>query len=294
MDLAFWGLRDHPFRINVLPHAAYPLPGQVAARQQILAAFEQGERVAVLHGPHGVGKSVISQQIVHACETEEMTSAWAACVPHTGSQALFQMLLADLGLPFILRTPVELRLQFIEHLLRSAQSNKRFVLVNDEAHHLAAETLEHLRPLVELVTANGRPVTHLLLVGTSDLLQVLEQPEVAGLSAWVGCKLPLDPLDVETALTFLQMQWNRAGGHAQKQATTEAWRMLAELGKGTPLLMHRLARSAFQLAKISDQDTLDAEAVWEAAHELRLTPEAAPDEETHSAIPLRTDLKESA
>jgi hypothetical protein len=110
------------------------------------------------------------------------------------------------------------------------------------------------------------------------------------LSAWVGCKLPLDPLDIETALAFLQTQWNQAGGQAQKQATPEAWRMLAELGQGIPLIMHRLARSSFQLAKLNDQETLDAEAVWEAAHELRLTQDADEAE----AIPLRTDLKESA
>jgi type II secretory pathway predicted ATPase ExeA len=294
MDLAFWGLHERPFRTSILPPSATPLSGQIAARQQILQAFQEGERIAVLHGPHGVGKSLVAQQILASCEELGMTSAWAACVPHVGSQALLQMFLADLGLSFSLRTAIELRLQLIEHLLPLVQSGKSVVFVGDEAHHLAPETMEHLRPLVEIVSVQGTPVLHLLLVGTDHLIRQLEAPEVAGLAAWVGRTTPLTSLETSSAVAFLHEQWKQAGGQPDRQGSAEAWTMLAELGQGNPLLLQRLARAAFALAEQQQQAVLDAEAVWEAAHELHLLQSPAIEDDVTPALPLRSNFKESA
>lgn len=296
MDLAYWGLRERPFRISVAPHGAFSLPAQESVRQQIIQAFQNGERVAVLSGPHGVGKSLVAQQVVADYEAAGLASAWAACVPHAGSQALFQMFLADLGQPFSIRSAIELRLQLIEQILPMIQEGKSILLVNDEAHHLAPEILEHLRPLVEIISPLGSPAVQVLLVGTEQLLQQLMQPEAAGLYAWVGCRPSLLPLDTQTAEQFLRSQWQQAGGHPERQATAEAWTMLAELGQGIPLMLNRLARSAFHLAQEMELATLDAEAVWEAGIDLGLADPQGLDADQDQTVPMpvRPSLKESA
>jgi cyanate lyase len=69
--------------------------------------------------------------------------------------------------------------------------------------------------------------------------------------------------------------------------------MLVEMGHRMPLEMNRLARHAFRLAVQLEQHTLDAEAVWEAAHELGLSNDDVEDELT-VPIPVRGTLKESA
>jgi type II secretory pathway predicted ATPase ExeA len=292
MDLAHWGLRERPFRITVAPHGARLLPGQLQVHQEILSSFQHGERVAVMYGPHGVGKTLVAQQVVAALEEQGLSSAWAACVPGVEGQAVYQMLLADLDQPFVIRSAVELRLSMTAHLLDLAGQDKSIVVVCDEAQHLSPGVLEELRPMVDLVSSIGSPVVHVLLVGTEQIIQQMDHPSAAGLRAWMGCRPALTPLDAESAVAFLQHQWKHAGGQPRTHASAEAWSMLAELGQGIPLMMNRLARQAFHLAQVQGLTSLDAEAVWEAAHDLGLTIEGESEETVR--LPVRSGLRESA
>ena len=97
MDWAYWGLQENPFRITLAPDQLTLFPNQAYAAKQIQRAFALGERVAVLMGPTGIGKTTLAQNLVAQFENEGIHSAWAACVPIVSSQALLQMLLADLG-----------------------------------------------------------------------------------------------------------------------------------------------------------------------------------------------------
>lgn len=294
MDLAHWGLREHPFRITTTPQRMTLLPGQSVAYRQINTAFRDGERVALLTGPHGVGKTVLSQHIVAACEERGATSAWAACVPVVGSQALYQMLLADLGQPFSLRSTVELRMQLVDHLLPIISDCKSVLIVVDEAQHVPLAILEELRPLIEIVTPAGQPGVQLLLTGTAQLAEQLEQSGSFCLRSWIGSRSELAPLDSEASLDFLHQRWKSAGGDPRLQATEEAWTMIAEMGRGMPLDLNRLARHAFRLAQQLEQRTLDAEAVWEAASELGLNTGYHVEDELTVPLPVRNQLKESA
>lgn len=295
MDLSHWGLREHPFRITTTPQRMTLLPGQASAFQQIDMAFQDGERVALLVGVHGVGKTVLAQHLVGASEARGATSAWAACVPVVGSQALYQMLLADLGQPFSLRSTVELRMQLVDHLLPLVSESKSAFIVVDEAQHVPMAILEELRPLIEIVTPSGRPGAQLLLVGTDQLSEQLTQSGPFGLQSWVGCRSELSCLDRETATEFLQKQWKQAGGDPGRQVNEEAWSMMADMGRGMPLVMNRLARLAFRLAEQLEQKTLDAEVVWEAAKDLGLSPPAEESEEGLTVpLPVRGAFKESA
>jgi type II secretory pathway predicted ATPase ExeA len=295
MDLAHWGLRESPFRITMTPQHMTLLPGQSAAFDQIDRAYRDGERIALLVGPHGVGKTVLAQHLVASCESRGITSAWAACVPVVGSQALYQMLLADLGQPFSLRSTVELRMQLVDHLLPIISECKSILIIVDEAQHVPMAILEELRPLIEIVTPAGLPGVQLLLAGTEQLANQLNRSAGFGLSTWVGCRSELNRLDTEAALAFLHKQWRSAGGDPDRHATAEAWNMLAEIGNGMPLEMNRLARHAFRLAQELEQQTLDAEAVWEAAHELGLNhDDAEVEDELTVPLPVRSPLKDSA
>jgi type II secretory pathway predicted ATPase ExeA len=294
MDWAYWGLSENPYRITLSPGQAALLPNQVRAAEQITRAFTQGERVALLLGPSGIGKTSLAQQLVAKYEAEGMHSAWAACVPVVGSQALLQMLLADFGQPFSLRSTVELRMQLVEHLLPLVSENRSTIIVVDEAQYVPASNLEELRPLVEIVSPNGRPGVHVLLVGADNLHESLSQ--AAGLDTWVGVRHTLKRLNQEEAIAYLTTVWKKHGGHPKQQATEEAWSMIAELSQGLPLFLNRLARQSFLLAREVKEKCLDAEMVWEAAHELGLVSEEPPDEEMSETVPLvpRPPLKESA
>lgn len=294
MDLAHWGLHDNPFRISITPQRMLLLSGQQTAFRQIDRAFRDGERIALLAGEHGVGKTVLAQHIVGASEARGVSSAWAACVPVVGSQALYQMLLADLGQPFSLRSTVELRMQLIEHLLPLVSENKTVLMIVDEAQHVPMAILEELRPLIEMITPIGQPGVQFLLIGTEQLVEHLDQSGAFGLKSWVGCRAELFRLDTEAALEFLQKQWTGVGGSVERHATAEAWNMLAEMGNGLPLELNRLARNAFRMAEQLELPTLDAEVVWEAAHELGLNCPAENETEPAVPIPVRSVLKDSA
>jgi type II secretory pathway predicted ATPase ExeA len=294
MDLAYWGLRDTPYRITLTPSRLSLLPHQSNAARRINTAFASGERVALLLGEHGLGKTLLAQHLVGQAEARGTASAWAACVPDISGPALYQMLLADLGQPFSLKSSIELRIQLVEHLLPRISESKAVLLVVDEAQHVPSAILEELRPLIEMVTPTGTPGVQVLLVGTERLLVHLHGSSQIGLRSWVGCQAELKPLELAAAEAYLQQQWKLVGGDPGKHATEEAWSMLAELSNGVPLLLNRLAQRAFHLAAEFQQKTLDAEIVWETAQDLGLIKEEAEGEEASLPLPVRGALKESA
>lgn len=294
MELAYWGLREQPYRITLSPHRLSLLPHQTIAARRIQSAFAQGERIALLLGDHGLGKTLLAQHLVGLAEARGVQSAWAACVPEVSGSALYQMFLADLGQPFSLKSSVELRIQLVDHLLPIVSESKSVLLVVDEAQHVPTATLEELRPLIEMVSPNGTPGVQLLLVGTEQLLTQLHGSLQLGLRTWVGCQAELKALDLAAAERYLVQQWKLAGGQPQKHATEEAWSMLAELSNGVPLVLHRLTQRAFTLSEELEQKSLDAEIVWEAAQELGLIKEEAETDTPALPLPVRGHLKDSA
>lgn len=295
MDLAYWGLRENPFRIALTTGSVALLPAQTVAIQNITTSLLDGERVALLTGQHGVGKTLLAHQLTAQYENRGLHTAWAACAPVMDSQALFQMLLADCGLPFAIRSTVELRMNLMEHLLPCIGEEKSTLLIVDEAQHVPVTMLEELRPLIETTTPLGHPGVQLLLVGTELLLEKVRQATEMGLFHWIGCCSMLKPLELEEAATFLQEQWKRAGGNPATQFSEEAWTMIAEMGQGVLLHMNRLARHALRLAESGGQTVVDAEAVWEAASSTGVTTAHQEQEETMLVpMPARGSLKESA
>lgn len=290
MDLAYWGLHEHPFRITMIPGRWSLLPHQAHAARQLHSAFRAGERVALLVGPHGIGKTLLAQHITGESEAQGVLTAWAACVPVVGSQALYQMLLADLGQPFLLRSTVELRMQLVEHLLPLVSEGKTILIVVDEAQHIPLNILEELRPLIEMITPVGQPGVQLLLVGTDQLLSQFDASTTLALSHWVGCRAVLKPMEVSAAAVFLQQNWKQAGGDPHRQASDEAWSLMVEMAGGLPLTMNRLAGHSFRLAQELKLASLDAELVWEAGNELGLSLE----EDVEPAVPMPSLLKNSA
>lgn len=295
MDLAYWGLRENPFRIALTNSTLALLPGQAITLQNIINSFLDGERVALLTGQHGVGKTLVAHQLTAHFENRGMQTAWAACAPVMDSQALYQMLLADCGLPFAIRSTVELRMNLMEHLLPFISEDKSTLLIVDEAQHVPVAILEELRPLIETTTPAGHPGVQLLLVGTDLLQEKVREASELGLFHWIGCRSTLKPLEVEEAVKFLQEQWRRSGGKPAIQFSDEAWTMLAEMGQGVLLHMNRLARHALRLAESGKQKLVDAEAIWEAASFIGMTTSHLEQEDTILVpLPTRGNLKDSA
>lgn len=279
---AHFGLLRRPFTSTVTPEHAcyYPATTHEYALARLQAALTDGEGILVLCGSPGMGKTLLAHCLldrlgVRPGESNQAEAVFLTGTPSRDRVGLLQALLYDLSLPHEGRSEQEMRLALIDHLLTRYASGMRFLLVIDEAHHLAIEQLEELRMLGNLEGRTGKAI-QVVLVGQPDLLETLTRPELGSLRQRIAVKATLTPLGVEEAADYLLHHLRAASGRAEHLIDAEALELLARHTGGVPRLLNQAAHQSMRLAAEAGSSQVEVEAVLEALSLLGLSAEVAP------------------
>jgi type II secretory pathway predicted ATPase ExeA len=270
MYVKHFGLTRRPFAVTADAPVSYPATGQERAFEQLTAAVAEQEGYAVLTGPTGTGKTLLAQRLLAQVDGDFAT-LWITHTHLADVTALLQALLYDLGQAYQGLTEQEMRLQLLDHLLKTFQSGRRTLIILDEAQHLTTPQLEELRLLGNLATRRAR-IVQILLVGQPALVDTLRRPVLAALCQRIGVWARLGPLDVHEAVDYLVHHLRAAGGRPERIVTAEALELLAQAAGGVPRVLNLAAHQALHLAWAAGEPQVDAEAAIEALRELGLPP----------------------
>jgi type II secretory pathway predicted ATPase ExeA len=228
----------------------------------------EGEGLVLLTGPTGIGKTLLCHCLLDRFGSDVGT-AFLTNSHFPDRAALLQAILYELSLPHEGKSEQTLRLALTEYLLARFAAGKPTLLVVDEAQHLTVDALEELRLLGNLESCSGKAL-QMVLVGQTDLLDLLRRPELTALRQRLAIRAELGPLPLQEAADYLLHHVRVAGGRPEDVFGDEALEVLASGTGGVPRLLNQAARQALKFAEESGMGLVDVEVALEALGTLGL------------------------
>jgi type II secretory pathway predicted ATPase ExeA len=234
-----WGASAMPFAAAVTkPFAHRPFTEVTHRLEQLLAVRACG----LLHGPNGVGKSLLIQHFLQSLPDKRFKTLVLSHSSLTGSD-LLRLLCVELG-----KTPRMRRGDNLIQIRQAWQELDRLwpALVFEEAQDLSATALEEIRLLSCERRDSQMPFT-LLLVGDTQLLPRLQLGINAPLLARLSFCLQLQPWNASEAQEYLLARLQEVGIHSNP-FDAQALQLLIPAAQGLPRQLNHLAQRALEEA----------------------------------------------
>lgn len=252
---SLWGASQLPFGAAVeKPYASESFQQTHHRLEQLVAVRACG----LLHGPNGVGKTLLVQHFLHSLPDKRYKTLVLSHSSVTGTD-LLRLLCAELGQTARMRRSDNVLL-----IRQGWQQWERLwpVVVIDEAQNLSATALEEVR-LLSCDRRDTQPPFSLLLVGDEQLLPRLQMGINAPLLARLSFCLRLEPWTTDQLSGYVQSRLEQVGIHANP-FEAPALALLLQAGNGLPRLLNHLAQRALEEAATQNSRTVTAAHVQRA------------------------------
>ena len=242
--LEHFRLSEAPFGIT--PNGKFFFEGQ--ARGAILEALQHAvlddDGIITVVGEVGSGKTMLCRMLAERMPRDRVDLVYLAN-PSFGPREILQSMVADWGLEVPSGQPLVLAIQ-AALLERHAQGRRAVVLI-DEAQAMPPESLEEVKLLSNLETAQ-RKLLQIVLFGQPELDDLLAQPRLRQVRDRVVHRFDLQPLNAPDAAAYIDHRVRRAGWQGGALFEPKALRQLVEASGGRIRAIHLLADKALLAA----------------------------------------------
>ena len=253
----YFGFSEKPF--SLLPDPAFLYMGrQHSSAYSLLeygVLYQAG--FTVVTGDVGCGKTTLIRHLLN--QLDEQVTVGLLSNTHKGFTDLLQWVLMSFGLEYASKGVVHNFEVFVEFLIAEYASNRRVVLIVDEAQNLDTATLEELRTLSN-VNADKDQVLQLVLVGQPELKTTLARSDLRQLAQRVVAHYHLKPLSEEETIGYIRHRLVCAGGTSEL-FTPEACRLVYRYSGGVPRLVNLLCDTALVYGYAEDAKAIGADLV---------------------------------
>ena len=202
-------LRRAPFELNPDPSFLFRTKRHYEALATLYYGIRQQKGFVVLTGEVGTGKTLLIRCLLQLLKGTECVCAYVFN-SRLSPREFLQYVAGDLGVNVSRRNKTEILLALSKYVLSRYQRQLLTVLVVDEAHDLSADTLEEVRLLTNLETAD-RKLLQVLLVGQPELDKKLDSVGLRQLKQRIALRCRLAPLDLEETISYIRHRLTLAG-----------------------------------------------------------------------------------
>jgi type II secretory pathway predicted ATPase ExeA len=202
--------REKPFSLIPDPDFLYPSKGHKLAFNLLEYGFGEQTGFVVITGEVGSGKTTLVQRLLKTIPNDVVVGFVTNTHPSFGE--LLQWIALAFELDCEGKDKAALYQMFVRFLIDNYASNRRTVVIVDEAQNLALGALEELRMLSN-VNAGKDYVLQLILVGQPQLLKKLRKPQLSQFAQRVGINYHLEPLDLRDTIAYIRHRLKCAGGN---------------------------------------------------------------------------------
>jgi general secretion pathway protein A len=273
---AFYGLKEKPFSILPDPDLIYWGRMHSMAFTMLEFGVMNNAGFTVITGEIGSGKTTLVRHLLKMLNPN-ITTGLISNSPQ-GRQELLQWVLMSLGQPFDGTYP-ELFKKFQDFLYGQFATSRRTILIIDEAQNLESEALEHLRMLSN-INADKYQILQLILVGQSQLRDLLQQPKLHQFAQRISSDFHLKPLDENDVAKYIDFRLQAVGSETAL-FSQEACAEIAWASGGIPRMINVLCDTALVYGFASGKKTISR----------ALVKEVIADKQQFSIFPVQNRLQ---
>jgi general secretion pathway protein A len=268
MYTEFYSLAKKPFNMTPDPSFLFLTTQHREALAGLTYAILERKGFLVLSGMAGLGKTTLLAWVLQKLPCDHVQSS-VILNPLLTREEFLELAMLDFGLTDIPTSKAQRLWMLQKFLLKGRKEGKINVLIVDEAHKLSVELLEEIRLLGNLEYGDEKLI-QILLVGQSELDDVMNRPDLWQLKQRISVRLVLGPLSVESVEKYILHRWTIAGGKAPLPFSADAIASIRKCSQGIPRLINSICDNALTLAFADEARSVTAAHVETAAIDLQL------------------------
>jgi len=265
--LEFFGFRDDPFKITPDSHYFFLSESHQEALSSLKYLYETEEGFAVIIGEPGTGKTLTIRKFIDELPPNEVRFAYIL-FPNLTPEELFEAILEDFGIKSEGETKNRLFAKLRDFLIKEREEGRKVLIIIDEAQNLPVETIEELRILSNLETAD-RKLLQIILLGQPELEEMLNSRKLRQLRQRITVMVKLRNLSEKETRSYIDYRIARAGG-GNVRINQRTYRMVYNLSLGIPRLINILMERALMAAFVEGIHDIKPEHVERAAESVGL------------------------
>ncbi len=234
---AFYGLRERPFSLVPDPDFLYLSQDHSRAYNTLAFGLASNAGLILITGEVGAGKTTLIHKLLQDLEDE--ISIGFIRNAHGGFGELLEWVAAAFELDCKGLSKTQIYHLFNDFLVKQYAKGRRTALIIDEAQNLSADALEELR-MLNNINAGKHGVLQLILSGQSELLTLLQQPELNQLAQRISVDYHLSHLNLRDTMAYIEHRIAHVGGDPQL-FTMGTSVLIYYFSRGVPRLINTLA-----------------------------------------------------
>jgi general secretion pathway protein A len=277
---AYWGLAKPPFENTPDLDMYFDLHTSVntSVSETLYAIEEDNERLIVILGDMGFGKTMTLQVILNSLEQEKYGLAFVSN-PDTSFSQLLQEIIGQLSGEVCIESRHEQILDLFNRLIFKIKAEaKKVLIVLDDADTMKPLTLERLKHLTNR-PGNEEDRFTLILAGQPELARRLEHPKRPRLFPRIGVYCQLTTFESQQLMRdYIEYRLKHAST-SRRIFTDDAYDAIWEYSEnGVPQLVNQIARLALKAGQTQLLQTIDAEVVRQIGPHFERVSRAIPTE----------------
>ncbi len=252
----YFGLKEAPFSIAPDPHYFYISEGHREALAHLMYGINSDGGFVLLTGEVGTGKTTVCrcliEQMPEDCEVAFILN------PKLSSVELLAAICDEfrISYPKGTETVKDLVARINDFLFLIHETDRKAVLIIEEAQNLSVEVLEQIRLLTNLETSQ-RKLLQIIMLGQPELKKTLARPELRQLSQRITARYHLGPLAKHEIAAYVNHRLSVAGLVRGELFPSPVMNMLYGLTNGVPRLINVICDRALLGAYTQGIESVD-------------------------------------
>lgn len=269
----FYNLHSSPFKLSPNPEFFFDSTGHKRALSYLRFGVSREEGFIIITGGVGVGKTTLAGALLAELNSDEIVAGQLVSTS-VGPAGILGLVCNVFSIPYTEKTSKPMLLKLIQQFLNACHdTNRRVLLIVDEAQNLPVKTIEELRMLSNFMRDNA-PLLQTFLLGQAEFRDTVSGPGMEQLRQRVIASYHLKPLDEDEVYEYIYHRLKRAGFTGYEIFTKTACSEIHLHTGGIPRKINVLCDRVMLFGSLEENQLLDAEHVKEVVNDLASEPTA--------------------